>query len=39
MAAYGLPEIIRRSPSGPGLLFLRFVLGFFVIPFYYYRGP
>jgi hypothetical protein len=36
MAVCGLPGIIRRSSCGPGLLFVRFVLGFLGISYYYH---
>jgi hypothetical protein len=34
----GLPRMTKRSSRGPGLPFLRFVFGFFVIVFYYLNG-
>ena len=38
MAIRGSPAIINLSSVGPGLSFLRFVLGFFGI-LYYYQYP
>lgn len=38
MARCGSPAMTSRSSWGPGLLFLRFVLGFLGMLYYYHSG-